>query len=365
MAQTRHTMKKIFLGLVLLLVSTGAIFAQSSLLATLSHEGEITVFYGADALKDAHAAAQHGDAITLSSGAFNATNITKAITLRGAGMAIDTLKNTYPTVINGSFNIEIGDSVSKQLTVEGIYNNSTINVKNGLNNATFIKNRLNTFQYKTAGDTVQYENNRFIHCKITNYSGPQTVEMSSATFSNCYIKLSFNGNCNSIFTNCIVDKNNNAVNTQLSEFKYCAFYNCIFIAYNNSSTTSYCEANIISSSNELYNCIVTNSNSDNSSKISSYYTLKNIPNDTNKVIRILSSVFKSFNGTYTDLQDFELVDDIKTSFKGTDGTQVGIHGGSLPFSPATTNPQITKCNVASRSTADGKLSVDIEVTCGE
>ena len=355
-------MKKIFLSLVLLLVSTRAIFAQSSLLATLSHEGEITVFYGADALKDAHAAAQHGDAITLSSGTFNATNITKAITLRGAGMAIDTLKNTYPTVINGSFNIEIGDSVSKQLTVEGIYNNFTITVKNGLNNATFIKNRLGSFQNgTTAGDTVQYENNRFIHCKITNYSGPQTVEMSSATFSNCYIKLSFNGNCNSIFTNCIVNKENNAVNTQLSEFEKCTFYNCIFIG-SNSNTSSY---NVLKINNVAYNCIATNITTNNTTKTSSYYTFANITNDTNKAIQSISSVFKSFNGTYTDLQDFELVDDIKTSFKGTDGTQVGIHGGSLPFSPATTNPQITKCNVASRSTADGKLSVDIEVTCGE
>ena len=114
-----------------------------------------------------------------------------------------------------------------------------------------------------------------------------------------------------------------------------------------------------------YNCIATNITSNNATKTSSYYTFANITNDTNKAIESKSSVFKSFNGTYTDLQDFELVDDIKTSFKGTDGTQVGIHGGSLPFSPATTNPQITKCNVASRSTADGKLSVDIEVTCGE
>ena len=108
MAQTRHIMKKIFLSLLLLLASTGAIIAQSSMLATLSHEGEITVFYGSDALKDAHAVAQHGDAITLSSGSFNAVDITKAITLRGAGMAIDTLKNTYPTIINGSFNIMVG-----------------------------------------------------------------------------------------------------------------------------------------------------------------------------------------------------------------------------------------------------------------
>ena len=371
MAQTRHTMKKIFLGLVLLLVSTGAIFAQSSLLATLSHEGEITVFYGPDALKDAHAAAQHGDAITLSSGTFNATNITKAITLRGAGMAIDTLKNTYPTVINGSFNIEIGDSVSKQLTVEGIYNNFTITVKNGLNNATFIKNRFSKFSYQEGqGSTAQYDNNRFIHCKIIEYFwAPEYSSSKSMSFSNCYIQSIRNNGCNSIFTNCIINNIGHNIthissnyNICLNNLTYCTFYNCIFIGCLNTSSSSY---NILNITNVAYNCIATNILSYNATKTSSYYTFANITNDTNKATMSLSSVFKSFNGTYTDLQDFELVDDIKTSFKGTDGTQVGIHGGSLPFSPATTNPQITKCNVASRSTADGKLSVDIEVTCGE
>lgn len=51
--------------------------------------------------------------------------------------------------------------------------------------------------------------------------------------------------------------------------------------------------------------------------------------------------------------------------KGTDGTEVGIYGGSLPYDPTPTNPQITKFNVASKTTADGKLSVDIEVKSAE
>lgn len=38
---------------------------------------------------------------------------------------------------------------------------------------------------------------------------------------------------------------------------------------------------------------------------------------------------------------------------------------SLPYSAIPTNPQITKFNVASKTTADGKLSVDIEVKSGE
>ena len=360
MAQTRHTMKKIFLSLALLLSFTGAVFAQTSMLATLSHEGEITVFYGANALKEAHAVAQHGDAITLSSGSFNATNITKAITLRGAGMEIDTLKNTYPTIINGDFSILIGDSVSKKLTIEGIYNDYRITISNGLNNASFLKNRLKYISYTASDSTTKYQNNRYIHCKVVGgfFVSKNSVN-SSFSFTNSYINSLNNYSNNSIFTNCIIDNSSN--NTiAIRDIKYCTFYNCILIGI--SSTSNY---NILDTTNQAYNCIATNITSSNCATNNSSNTFYNIPNQTNSCIQSITSVFKSFNLTYKDNETFELIDNIKTKYTGTDGTEIGIHGGSLPFSPTPTNPQITKCNVASRSTADGKLSVDIEVKACE
>ncbi len=57
---------------------------------------------------------------------------------------------------------------------------------------------------------------------------------------------------------------------------------------------------------------------------------------------------------------YQLTDDAK-KYLGSDGTEVGIYGGSLPFDPTPTNPQIVKFNVAPKTTADGKLSIDIEV----
>ena len=74
-------MKKFFVSLVMLLsLSAASVFAQSSLIATLSHEGEVSLYYGASALQQAHEAATHGDVITLSSGTFTSVKITKAIT---------------------------------------------------------------------------------------------------------------------------------------------------------------------------------------------------------------------------------------------------------------------------------------------
>lgn len=78
-----------------------------------------------------------------------------------------------------------------------------------------------------------------------------------------------------------------------------------------------------------------------------------------------AEVFKDFTGTYTDAQTFELTDEAKAQFLGTDGTEVGMHGGVFPYTSTPSYPQITKMNVANKTTADGKLSVDIEVSAAQ
>lgn len=336
-------MKKFFLSLMLLAISMGALFAQNSTIATLNHDGEISVFYGGDALKEAHAEAQHGDAITLSSGTFKAVDITKAITLRGAGMEVDSVRNTFPTIIQGDMNIQIGDSVKEKLTIEGIFHNSDLNVKGGFDNATFIKSRFYVVDY-----VQNSKNHRFIQCKI----GSQIyLRSANLYFINCYIDGVYNINQSDflgIFTNCIIKSSN------LYFFRNSTFNNCILIG----NSTSH-NSNILTSSNHAYNCICINR-----SNGTSIFT--DIPNNTNKTVgKEFENVFKTYKGTYTDTETFELIDSIKTKYLGNDGTEVGIHGGMLPYSPTPTNPQITKCKVAPRSTADGKLSVDIEVRSAE
>jgi len=68
---------------------------------------------------------------------------------------------------------------------------------------------------------------------------------------------------------------------------------------------------------------------------------------------------------YSDDNEYKLTEAAKGLIKGTDGTEVGIYGGNLPYAPTPTNPQISKFNVAAKTTADGKLSVDIEVKSAE
>ncbi len=321
--------KGLFLTLLSVVLFSLRVSAQSSLLATLNHEGTISTYYGASALQQAYNAATHGDVITLSSGSFLGMDIKKAITLRGAGMQMDTVSHTEPTVITNNFDIDISDTVSHRLTIEGIYNNQTINVGT-LKNAMFLKCRFYEFTYPNQSTSKMIDLN-FIHCRIASYF---SLTNGSAAFTNCVINKIYQSNSSPVsLTNCYTKASPDLSN---SEFK-----NCIIDRINTSGN----------SSSVYYNNLFIHSNG---------YGL-NSPNNTNIEIVYTDERVKSLIGDYSDDKDYVLTDVIRALIKGTDGTEVGIHGGSLPYDPTPTNPQITKFNVAAKSTADGKLSVDIEV----
>ncbi|MBP5798797.1 MAG: hypothetical protein J6W43_02665, partial [Prevotella sp.] len=65
-------MKKLIISVVTMMVAVTG-FAQETVVASLSHEGETTMFYGLTALVKAAEKAQSGDVINLSRGIFNAT----------------------------------------------------------------------------------------------------------------------------------------------------------------------------------------------------------------------------------------------------------------------------------------------------
>lgn len=322
--------KGLFLTLLSVVLFSLRVSAQSSLLATLNHEGTISTYYGASALQQAYNAATHGDVITLSSGSFLGMDIKKAITLRGAGMQVDTVSHTEPTVISNDFTIDISDTLSHRLTIEGIYSNQSIRVST-LKNAMFLKCRFYTFGCSSPSLSKMVDLN-FIHCRIAKNFG---ITNGSATFTNCVINdfdSYYSDDSPLSLTNCY---------TKASPYQeYSEFKNCIIV--NTNGGTSTCTYY-----NNLY---VAESNSN-----------LNSPNNTNVKIPNTDERIQFLTGDYSDDKDYVLTDAVRALIKGTDGTEVGIHGGSLPYDPTPTNPQITKFNVAAKSTADGKLSVDIEV----
>ena len=130
-----------------------------------------------------------------------------------------------------------------------------------------------------------------------------------------------------------------------------SYINCVLIGH------SYENGENLSSSCSAYNNIST-----------CRHSFDDIPNNTNRTVEKIETLFKTYKGgnfENLDSENFELTDAAKAKYLGSDGTQVGIYGGMLPYNTTPSNPQITKCKVASKSTADGKLSVDIEVKAAE
>lgn len=335
-------MKKFFISLFVSLMGTTSAFAQSSLLATLNHEGTISTFYGATALREAHSAADHGDVITLSSGSFLSTGITKAITLRGAGMGIDSTMQTEPTIITGNITININDTVTKRLTMEGLYNNDYVRYSTStLKNAMFLKCRFKDFSYD-GSKPGKLKNVSFIHCRIAS---------CFSLYDDC------SASCiNSVIGGPEVKSNTSSIFEFVNCFIYISSYDYIYSSsFKNSIIYSY---NVgLPSNATAYNCVGLNN-----------ALFDNITNSTNSMANT-SDIFKTYKGGYLgqlDNEKFELTDAAKEKYHSMDGTtEVGIYGGNLPFDPTPSNPQITKCNVAAKSTADGKLSVDIQVNSAE
>ena len=353
-------MKKMLFLVAIAWAVTINIQAQSSTVATLNHNDTITSYYGYSALQEAHAAAVDGDVITLSAGSFGATNISKGITLRGAGMGVgDTAE---PTVIVGNFTVNVSglDGVNKKLSFEGIYSNNNLYFYRGGTgsydsrtywNISFIKCRFNylkTENYNDYNNTWEgraiLQNAVFLHCYIMN--GFSFNYSTNCSFINCYIrKPGISSSAVFDFQNCVIWEDESRNFFQNSTFTNCIIY---------STTTD--TGHKFNANNTAKYCVVVSD---------SVNVLDNISDTSNKFVTSLADVFKNFRGTYADNITFELTDAAKTQYLGMDGTQVGIYGGDFAFDPAPSTPRITKCVVAPKSTADGKLKVTITVSATE
>lgn len=338
-------MKKFYLLLVAILIATTS-FAQQ-MLATLNHNDSITVYYGLDAFKQAHAAAVNGDIITLSSGTFNSTTITKAVTIRGAGGWADSLGSQ--TTIREETTINVPQDSVHNLVLEGIYTFQNVRVQNAYN-PQFVKCRFEGAFHVGYNDNNNYYNMRqglFVNCYLnywTNaYNGHGGWCATGTQFINSVIVESYSYDSPDVFINCVVYQN-----PEQSYMLCRTFSNCV-LSYN--YVFSSC---ITNNSTSAINCMFIQTNE---STATCGTLFSGHPGHTLWNARGWNTVFKGVN--------YELTDSIAANCLGTDGTQIGIYGGTMPFDPRVTNPIIKRISVAQRSTVDGKLPVDIEVVSEE
>ena len=330
-----HLGKALSAALFVLLLSVAGMknaLAQN-LVATLKHGDNLSFYYGANALVDAHEDAETGDIITLSSGSFAPTTITKAITLRGAGCMEDTISGVHPTVIPGDMHFNVEDTVN-YLTVEGVFFSQNV-YRHWLFHPKFVKCNFNSFNYYY--DSM--DNAQFINCVLKSID---FYNSSNTTLINCVVwntpSLSSSDRTLTAFNSVIrLTVYAHAVNAHNCVFikgvwgscldQYSVAYNCIGIRDNNPSDHSVFQAT-------NYNCMEVNE---------------------------LSEVFETFNGNFSYEEAYILKEEIATGFLGDDGTEVGIHGGYIPYAPRPSYQIVRHYSVPKKSDNEGHLNVEIEV----
>lgn len=361
-------MKRMFLSLVALVVATMS-YAQNTLVATLTHEGNMSVYYGENAFVQAHAAAENGDLITLSSGVFKCESITKAVTIKGAGMETDAEKGIVRTELIGSqfFKISSPSDTEHILDVEGVFFGGTSYVPYDctLINANFTKCGFcgsETYKWQLRDVT-------FTQCMITKFNHYR----GNPLFINCYVAISqWDSAASATFINCYVSYPvgvgyttagygshylQNTYSPQNSVFQ-----NCILGA-----TFGF----PLPTTNVANNCICFYHRSDYGGTQSLFNGLNSSANNVslgkheNASGVFLREVNPNQYYPVMFANDLILTDEIRGNYLGDDGTEVGVYGGMYPYDPVPSAPRITKCEVAKRPTADGKLSVNIEVTTPE
>lgn len=315
--------------LFLLAVFMAAVCAKAQV-AILSKGGELSMFYGSQAFVDAYEMAGDGDVITLSAGLFQAVNIQKAITVRGTGIALEGDKTVSPTYINGEMQVELPESSDRQLSFEGLTFMERVELL-CVKDVIFQRCQFLTSVYDRGDpdDAVRNKNFQytFMHCILAD-DGTLDIRYGNISLINSVVlSLKTEGNSYQSFNimNCIVK---GAYNNLCK----CNFNNSIILCEENFGIDNDCIGT---------NCIV--AGKDVGFKFGTNITY----------VDSSEGLFKE--GTFYELagQTAEIL--------GTDGKQLGIYGGNFPFEAASSGPKVKKFDVSSKTTADGKLSVDIEI----
>lgn len=304
--------------------------AQDIQLVTVQHGSEMQAFYGPDGFKNAMAAAQKGDVISLSGGNFNSATIDKAVTIQGAGYVQDVKNNRYKTLFIGDVNVNLPEGESG-LYIEGICTYNNFNIQGNVASMSIARCLMtNNVEVKSESNNLT-----FLHCRI-NYLKLTGVS-HSALVRNCAIEKFYGSGSNledGVAENCV----------------FCNFCsdNVIHFTFKNSVI---CYINDLkSASNSFYYNIGYYSNNYNHFN---YNTLQ----EGNTFENIGNYETKYFGDNNANYQSALTLTEEGKKHKGQDGTEVGIHGGSMPFTDVPSTPQITQKTVAPQSDANGKLAV--------
>lgn len=338
-------MKRITLIVVAMMMAMFCM-AQSSLVVTLSNQSKVKVFEGNTALKMALKEASNGDVISLSSGIFLADTITKNITLRGMGLSecTDSANVHGATFITGTMKINISENETGKFRMEGVYLQDSLQILTKLNNPMFEKCRFHRVRCLDNG-VLNHAN--FLHCRIADSF--LILENSSVYMSNCIVNSPANASYTGSsfeFSHCIVfckyswSMSNEQTYYYFGSVENSIYTNSILIGKGyipTNCTATYCAGSNLSSNSSIFGDLSE--------------TARNT--DWNLGYNCIVS------SSYSDTDQYTLSDANKAKYIGSDGTEVGIHGGSLPFDENPIRPRILDVTVSKATSSNGYLPVII------
>lgn len=337
-----RTIKLLGLALMMLMsLCTQNSYAQDVQMATLQHEDELSTYYGVNAFIEAMDKAEHGDVINLSSGIFNSPYITKAVKIYGAGYSQNSATNQYETKMANDMYVDINDG-AKGLLIEGLYTR-WLSFKNTINNATVSR------------------------CMIDGYLGIDNAK--NCLVEKCRIKDCFYAGNHS--ENVILD---NSVVSYIESNDYDATFmirHCIIgwlvhdTKYAHGLRSASISNSVIFSGGgtntiQYENCVLHYELSSNIKHVGCHWVsnpltlFENLP--TFSYEQQESYRLPMDNDFILNKKEIEL-----NKIVSSDGTEIGIHGGTSPFTSIPSNPQIVSKEIATETDEEGKLAVKIKV----
>lgn len=302
------------------LLSCVCVKAQDRMVAVLQHGDSTHVFYNSNAFVNALAAAESGDVITLSQGAFVSATITKAVKIIGASAAGSVVSKFSSSV---TVNLESGES---GLHMEGVRMTSLTINGDTINDAVFKR----CYCEGNWNINAQSNNCTILQCRIEGHFYPDKLS-NNLLVKNSILSSSINSNtigASLILENCNIQN--------MTSVKSGIVKNCVI------RTASSSSADILWH-NTAYNSSYTNP-SPNAFKLNMYPITNN-------------DLSKYCGNAITD----HLTDAGKEKLIGTDGTYIGAYGGATPYTTLPAIPRVTSVTVPSESYGNGKLPVTITV----
>ena len=324
-------------------------------MATLQNGNQTTVYYGQNALVDAYNAAQDTlGVIILSSGEFNVPTISKSVAIYGAGMEYDDSTGIRETYLRGSMSLIPADTKNEDgqtvkagrkvngIHLEGLHIGGDILINNNNNepirDLEVVKCECDGIKYYVSSynNTIRQSVMRYGGIYSSNYSINSHSIHNNMLITNSWLKYVYFSNENTSTAkvdHCIIWSYNNYYSSEPISYT-----NSIIIAGNN----------VIPSTAHVSHCIFMNQTS-----------YSGILGENNWEGLVDQGVWvESTDASYTESKTFALK--YPDRYIGTDGTEVGLHGGAYPWNKISSIPRITECTIDTENAANGTIKVSIK-----